>query len=57
MEGFIASLAFAPAFLVWRGVIDVLATIGHRGDKWTRTDRVTHSALAADGESVEPPAS
>ena len=52
---FVASLAFAPIFLVWRGVIDVLATFGHRNDRWSRTDRVTHAAL--DAEATERPPS
>ena len=36
---FIASLAFAPVFLVWKGIIDALALLGYRRDRWARTQR------------------
>ncbi len=40
---FIRSLAFAPVFLVWKSVIDVLALVGHRRNIWARTHRKPHS--------------
>lgn len=40
---FIRSLAFAPVFLVWKSVIDLLALVGHRRTLWARTDRKPHS--------------
>jgi cellulose synthase/poly-beta-1,6-N-acetylglucosamine synthase-like glycosyltransferase len=36
---FIASIAFAPVFLVWKGAIDALALVGYRRDRWARTER------------------
>lgn len=36
---FIASLAFAPVFLAWKGTIDALALVGYRRDRWARTQR------------------
>jgi cellulose synthase/poly-beta-1,6-N-acetylglucosamine synthase-like glycosyltransferase len=36
---FIASLAFAPVFLVWKGTIDALALLGYRRNRWARTQR------------------
>lgn len=47
---FLVSLAFTPVFLVWRGVIDVLALFGHRRNRWARTDRVRHSDTDAAGD-------
>jgi len=35
----IASVVFAPVFLVWRGFIEVLALAGVHGDRWIRTRR------------------
>jgi cellulose synthase/poly-beta-1,6-N-acetylglucosamine synthase-like glycosyltransferase len=46
--GFLRSLAFAPLFLLWRGVIDVLALLGHRRDRWGRRGRTRPRAGAAD---------
>ena len=40
---FVRSLAFAPVFLVWKSVIDVLALVGHRRNVWARTDRKPHT--------------
>ena len=37
--GFLASLAFAPIFLAWKAVIDLLAVIGFRRHLWARTLR------------------
>jgi hypothetical protein len=36
---FVASLAFAPVFLLWKGAIDALALLGYRRDRWARTER------------------
>ena len=36
---FIAALAFAPVFLVWKGTIDALALVGYRRHRWARTER------------------
>jgi cellulose synthase/poly-beta-1,6-N-acetylglucosamine synthase-like glycosyltransferase len=36
---FLASLAFAPVFLVWKAVIDLLAVVGFRRNLWARTAR------------------
>jgi cellulose synthase/poly-beta-1,6-N-acetylglucosamine synthase-like glycosyltransferase len=36
---FVASLAFAPVFLIWKGAIDTLAIAGYRRDRWARTER------------------
>jgi cellulose synthase/poly-beta-1,6-N-acetylglucosamine synthase-like glycosyltransferase len=36
---FLASLAFAPVFLAWKAVIDLLAVIGFRRNLWARTAR------------------
>ena len=36
---FLASLAFAPVFLAWKAVIDLLALIGFRRQLWARTVR------------------
>jgi len=36
---FVASIAFAPVFLVWKGTIDALALLGYRRDRWARTQR------------------
>jgi 1,2-diacylglycerol 3-beta-glucosyltransferase len=47
---FLVSLAFTPVFLVWRGVIDVLALFGHRRDRWARTGRVAHTEIDTDGD-------
>jgi hypothetical protein len=40
---FIASLVFAPVFLLWKVVIDVLALVGFRRSAWTRTERQPHT--------------
>lgn len=40
---FVASLAFAPVFLVWKMVIEVLAALGHRREVWARTERREHA--------------
>lgn len=39
---FVVSLLLTPAFLAWRGAIDVLALFGFRGSRWTRTSRHAH---------------
>jgi cellulose synthase/poly-beta-1,6-N-acetylglucosamine synthase-like glycosyltransferase len=36
---FLASLAFAPVFLAWKAVIDLLALVGFRRHLWARTAR------------------
>jgi hypothetical protein len=36
---FLASLAFAPIFLAWKAVIDLLAVVGFRRNLWARTAR------------------
>ncbi len=41
---FVASLLFAPVFLAWKAVIDLLAVIGFRRDAWIRTERQPHEA-------------
>lgn len=35
----VASFVLAPVFLVWKAVIDLLAMVGFRGSRWTRTER------------------
>lgn len=47
---FLLSLAYTPIFLVWRGVIDVLALFGHRRDRWARTGRVAHTEVESAPE-------
>jgi hypothetical protein len=39
----IASLAFAPVFLLWKAAIDALAVVGFRRDAWIRTERQPHT--------------
>lgn len=39
---FIASLMFAPVFLAWKAVIDLLAVLGFQRDRWIRTERQPH---------------
>jgi hypothetical protein len=55
---FVASLAFAPVFLVWKGGIDALALLGHRRNAWTRTARTPHLnheiGAANPGDRVQP---
>jgi cellulose synthase/poly-beta-1,6-N-acetylglucosamine synthase-like glycosyltransferase len=49
---FVMSLAFAPIFLVWKSVIDLLALVGHRRNAWTRTERQPHTeAITSDPTS------
>ena len=54
---FIASLAFAPVFLVWKAVIDVLAVVGFRRDAWTRTERQPHTRSEQSGGDGPAPTS
>ena len=42
---FVVSLLLTPAFLVWRGAIDVLALFGFRADRWSRTSRHAHPGV------------
>jgi 1,2-diacylglycerol 3-beta-glucosyltransferase len=45
---FIGALGLAPLFLVWKGVIDLLAVAGYRRNTWTRTDRAPHHGSERD---------
>lgn len=54
---FVTSLVFAPVFLVWKGVIDLLAIVGFRRNAWTRTERQRHteSELSERDETTPRP--
>ena len=55
---FILSLAFAPVFLAWKTAIDLLASLGHRGQSWTRAARQPHTISNENaGEEVSRAAS
>jgi len=51
---FIASLLFAPIFLVWKAGIDLLAVVGHRKNDWTRTERAPHPELPSENGDDSP---
>jgi cellulose synthase/poly-beta-1,6-N-acetylglucosamine synthase-like glycosyltransferase len=46
---YIASLAYAPVFLVWKAAVDLLASVGYKRANWTRTARTPHSVEDAAG--------
>jgi len=50
----LASLAFAPVFLVWKGGIDLLAVAGYRRNAWTRTERQSHAEARPDDPDAPP---